>query len=45
MGQRRDTKEIFVLSLKAADVEDINWNQTALMTADCCSKGIEGISA
>lgn len=41
----RTSEEICSDPLQAADVEDINWNQTALMIVESCSKGIKAISA
>lgn len=41
----RASEEICSDPLQAADVDDINWNQTALMIVQSRFKGIKAISA
>lgn len=43
--EEKVSEEICSDPLQAADVEDINWNQIALMTLDCCFNSIKIISA
>lgn len=41
----RDSGDICSVQLQTAEVEDIDWNQTSIMTMDCCSNSTKPISA